>query len=94
MGNSSAQNTRSTWIAQATELPDSIYPEVGRFVVPESRCATLNSAYHPALPARIDDAAREAPTSLSLPGERGGCPTPKRCIPLSANVINCSRHKT
>lgn len=81
MGNSSAQNTRSAWIAQATELPDSIYPEVGRFVVPESRCATLNSAYHPALPARIDDAAREAPTT-------------KRCIPLSANVINCSRHKT
>ena len=85
MGNSSAQNTRSTWITQVANNPDSIYQEVGQLVVPGSSTAAPISAHRPAL---LEDAVGEAPTSLSLPGERVGATSLKRCIPLFASVVH------
>ncbi len=38
-GNSSAQNTRSAWITQVANNPDSIYQEVGQLVMPGSSTA-------------------------------------------------------
>lgn len=90
MGNSSAQNTRSAWITQVANNPDSIYQEVGQLVVPGSSAGAPISAHRPAL---LEDAVREAPTSLSLPGERVGATTAKRCIPLFASIIQCAGRK-
>lgn len=64
MGNSSAQNTRSAWITQVTNNPDSIYQEVGQLVVPGSSTAAPISAHRPAL---LEDAIREAPTRSPCP---------------------------
>lgn len=85
MGNSSAQNTRSAWITQVANNPDSIYQEVGQLVVPGSSTAAPISAHRPAL---LEDAVGEAPTSLSLPGERVGATSLKHCIPLFASVVH------
>lgn len=90
MGNSSAQNTRSAWITQVANDPDSIYQEVGQLVVPGSSARAPISAHPPAL---LEDAVREAPASLSLPGERVGATSTKRCIPLFASVVACSGRK-
>lgn len=57
MGNSSAQNTRSAWITQVANNPDSIYQEVGQLVVPGSSTAAPISAHRPAL---LEDAVGEA----------------------------------
>ena len=88
MGNSSVQNTRTAWINQGAAVPDSTYQEAGQLAVPESGSAASNSALRPATHALIDDAVREAPTSLSLPGERVGATSLKRCIPLFASVVH------
>jgi hypothetical protein len=93
VGNSSVQNTRTAWINQGAAVPDSTYQEAGYLAVPESGSTASNSALRPATHALIDDAVREAPTSLSLPGERVGAPTTKRCIPLFASVVHCPGRK-
>lgn len=89
MGNSSAQNTCSTHITQNKVDPASTDQEDGRLAMSESGSAAVNSAHRPATHALPDDAVREAPAALSLPGERAGAPTSKRCIPLFASVVRC-----
>ena len=93
MGNSSVQNTRTAWINQGAAVPDSTYQEAGQLAVPESGSAASSSALRPATHALIDDAVREAPTSLSLPGERVGAPPPIavfRCSPVLFTVLAAS----
>ena len=92
MGNSSVQITRPSWITQETDELDLAERGLGEFVVPGRGPAASISAHRPAPHALSDDAVREAPTSLSLPGERVGAPTPPCRIPLFACIVQCAAH--
>jgi hypothetical protein len=91
MGNSSAQNTRSAWITQVANDPDSIYQEVGQLVVPGSSARAPISDHPPAL---LEDAVREAPTRSPCP-ESGWVRLQRsavfRCLPASLLVPAASQ---
>ena len=89
MGNSSVQITHTACITQVATVQASACVGTGHLVVPARGSTASNSAPHLATPVLLDDAVREAPASLPLPGERVGAPTP-RCIPLFASVVRCS----
>lgn len=89
MGTNSAQISYRRLIPAPPD-PGIADRELGRRCTPESVAAPSDSAHSPAPHhALIDDVVRDAPTPLSLPGERVGAPTP-RCIPLFASVVQCS----